>query len=115
MEFAVPGTITNARDEVERAAREKASATPLSEFHPGNPELFRSDSFRPYFDRLRKEEPVHYCKGSIFGPYWSVTKYNDILDIRPNLPETALCQPIRHGTSCNIQLLLAANGNGAAR
>jgi hypothetical protein len=43
MEFAMHGTITNARNEVQRAAREKAYATPLSEFHPGNPELFRSD------------------------------------------------------------------------
>jgi cytochrome P450 len=84
MEFAMHGTITNARNEVQRAAREKAYATPLSEFHPGNPELFRSDSFWPYFDRLRKEEPVHYCKDSIFGPYWSVTKYNDIMDIETN-------------------------------
>jgi cytochrome P450 len=84
MEFAMHGTITNARNEVQRAAREKAYATPLSEFHPGNPELFRSDAFWPYFDRLRKEEPVHYCKESIFGPYWSVTKYNDIMDIETN-------------------------------
>jgi cytochrome P450 len=78
------GTITNAHNEVQRAAREKAYATPLSEFHPGNPELFRSEAFWPYFDRLRKEEPVHYCKESIFGPYWSVTKYNDIMDIETN-------------------------------
>jgi cytochrome P450 len=84
MEFAMHGTITNAHNEVQRAAREKAYATPLSEFHPGNPELFRSDAFWPYFDRLRKEEPVHYCKESIFGPYWSVTKYNDIMDIETN-------------------------------
>src|SRR5258708_26209250 len=84
MEFAMHETITNARNEVQRAAREKAYATPLSEFHPGNPDLFHSDSFWPYFDRLRKEEPVHYCKDSIFGPYGSVTKYNDIMDIETN-------------------------------
>src|SRR6202008_2341079 len=46
--------------------------------------LFRSDTHWPYFDRLRKEEPVHYCKDSIFGPYWSVTKYNDILAVDTN-------------------------------
>jgi cytochrome P450 len=75
------GTITNARNEVQRAAREKAYATPLSEFHPGNPELFRSDTLWPYFERLRNEEPVHFCSTSPVGSYWSVTKYNDIMHV----------------------------------
>jgi hypothetical protein len=45
----------------------------------------RTDTFWPYFDRLRQEDAVHYCKDSMFGPYWSVTKYNDIMDIEtPN-------------------------------
>ena len=30
-------------------------------FDVGNPELFRTDTFWPYFERLRKEDPVHYC------------------------------------------------------
>ena len=51
----------------------------LEDFDPSHPELFRTDTFWPYFDRLRKEDPVHYCKDSMFGPYWSVTKYNDIM------------------------------------
>ena len=29
---------------------------------------------------------MHYCKDSMFGPYWSVTKYNDIMDIETNHP-----------------------------
>ncbi len=66
------------------AARERAMSLPLSEFDPGDPELFRSDTHWPYFDRLRKEDPVHYCKASMFGPYWSVTRYNDIMDIETN-------------------------------
>ena len=52
----------------QKAARERAYALPLEEFNPGDPELFRSDSFWPYFDRLRREDPVHFCKDSIFGP-----------------------------------------------
>src|SRR5258708_3851009 len=67
-----------------QAARDKAWSTPLEQFDPGDPELFKTDSFWPYFDRLRKEDPVHYCKDSVFGPYWSVTKYNDIMDIETN-------------------------------
>jgi cytochrome P450 len=27
---------------------------------------------------------VHYCRDSKFGPYWSITKYNDIMEIETN-------------------------------
>ena len=77
------GTIDLAADTLQ-AARDKAWSIPLEQFDPGDPELFKTDSFWPYFDRLRKEDPVHYCKDSMFGPYWSVTKYNDIMDIETN-------------------------------
>jgi cytochrome P450 len=68
----------------QKAASDRASSIPLEQFNPGDPELFRTDTFWPYFDRLRREDPVHYCKDSMFGPYWSVTKYNDIMDIETN-------------------------------
>jgi cytochrome P450 len=32
----------------------------------------------PYFERMRAESPVHYCEESQFGPYWSITRYDDI-------------------------------------
>src|SRR6201995_3957176 len=78
------GTIDLAGHSQQRAARERAASLPLAEFDVANPELFKTDSFWPYFDRLRREDPVHYCKDSMFGPYWSVTKYNDIMDIETN-------------------------------
>jgi cytochrome P450 len=78
------GTIDSAEDSRQRAARDRAYSIPLAEFDVGDPELFKTDSFWPYFDRLRKEDPVHYCKDSVFGPYWSVTKYNDIMDVETN-------------------------------
>jgi cytochrome P450 len=77
-------TIDLAKSEKQEAARERAYSIPLQDFDPGDPELFRTDTFWPYFDRLRKEEPVHYCKDSMFGPYWSVTKYKDISEIETN-------------------------------
>src|SRR5215467_433227 len=77
-------TIDLADDINAEAARQRAYSLPLGEFDPGDPELFRTDSFWPYFDRLRKEAPVHYTKESMFGPYWSVTRYNDIMDIETN-------------------------------
>jgi cytochrome P450 len=66
------------------AARERAYSMPLADFNPGDPQLFHDYTFWPYFERLRKEEPVHYCRDSMFGPYWSVTKYNDIMEIETN-------------------------------
>jgi cytochrome P450 len=78
------GTIDLVQNPQQEAARKRAATIPLEEFDPGDPELFKTDCFWPYFDRLRREDPVHYCKGSMFGPYWSVTKYNDIMDIETN-------------------------------
>jgi cytochrome P450 len=77
--------IVDLADKVNRnTARERARSLALADFDPGDPELFRSDTHWPYFDRLRREDPVHYCKDSLFGPYWSVTRYNDIMDIETN-------------------------------
>lgn len=54
---------------------------PLQQLDVAQPRLFASDSFWPYFERLRKEAPVHYCADGEFGPYWSVTKYDDIMQV----------------------------------
>jgi len=53
------GTLDLAQNTSREAARERAFALPLGDFDPGHPELFRSDTHWPYFDRLRKEAPVH--------------------------------------------------------
>jgi cytochrome P450 len=63
------------------AARAKAFATPLNDFNVADPELFRSDTLWPWFERLRSEDPVHYCAGSEYGPYWSVTRHRDIIAV----------------------------------
>ena len=59
----------------------------LDKIDVGNPELFRDYTFWPYFEQLRKEDPVHYCSESMFGPYWSVTKYKNIMEV-----ETESCR-----------------------
>src|SRR5215472_4159197 len=69
---------------LQRAAREAAYSMPLKDFHPGAPQLFSTDTLWPFFERLRKEEPVHYCSNSPIEPYWSVTKYNDIMHVDTN-------------------------------
>ncbi|MBN9583010.1 MAG: cytochrome P450 [Afipia sp.] len=78
------GTIAAVRAERQRAARERAYAMPLSEFHPGAPKLFYDDTLWPYFERLRQEEPVHFCTTCPVGDYWSVTRYNDIMHVDTN-------------------------------
>jgi cytochrome P450 len=65
-------------------ARAKAYATPLDKLDPGDPELFRTDALWPYFERLRREDPVHWCAESEFGPYWSVTRFQDIVAVDTN-------------------------------
>jgi cytochrome P450 len=54
---------------------------PLEKLDPGHPGLFEANVVLPYFERLRAEDPVHMCEGSQFGPYWSVTKYEDIMQV----------------------------------
>ncbi len=73
-----------AANDIHKDARNRAYSIPLSEFNVADPELFRTDTMWPYFERLRKEEPVHYCPEHEFGPYWSVTKYNDIMAVDTN-------------------------------
>lgn len=54
---------------------------PLDEMDPSHPSLYEADTFQPYFQRLRDEDPVHYTEDSMFGAYWSVTKYMDIMQV----------------------------------
>ncbi|AMO70265.1 cytochrome [Zhongshania aliphaticivorans] len=63
---------------------ELAKSLPLEDFDVSQTELFARNGLHPYFERLRREDPVHYCKDSIYGPYWSITKYRDIVDIDTN-------------------------------
>jgi cytochrome P450 len=58
--------------------------TDLSTLDISRAERFRDDNFWPFFERLRKEDPVHYCPDSLNGPFWSITKYNDIMAVETN-------------------------------
>ena len=54
---------------------------PLETFDVSKAEIFESNLHGEYFRRLRKESPVHYCPESQFGPFWSITKFHDIVAI----------------------------------
>jgi len=64
--------------------RAKAYAMPLAEINPADTARFKQDTLWPYFERLRAEDPIHYTQDSEFGPYWSVTRWEDIMAIDTN-------------------------------
>ncbi len=80
----VQAAIAADKTDLLREARLAAYATPLEEFHPGAPRLFQNDTLWPWFERLRKEAPVHYCTNAPIEPYWSVTRYHDIMHVDTN-------------------------------
>ncbi|MBI1889561.1 MAG: cytochrome P450 [Burkholderiales bacterium] len=61
-----------------------AYSIPLDQIDVSDPKLFENDTIGAYFERLRREDPVHYCKDGMFGSYWSVTKYQDIVQVDTN-------------------------------
>jgi len=54
---------------------------PLSQIDPSKAELFESGAHWDYFARLRRDDPVHYTAASDFGPFWSITKFKDIVQV----------------------------------
>ena len=61
-----------------------AAAVPLEELDVSRPELFRDDTWRPWFARLRREAPVHYLAESANGAFWSVTNHQHIMEVDSN-------------------------------
>jgi cytochrome P450 len=70
----------------QHSAHEAAYAMPLDRLDISDPTRFQDDTIWPYFERLRREDPVHYCPDSPFGAYWSVTKFKDIMAVDTNHP-----------------------------
>ncbi len=60
---------------------------PLEAIDVADFELFETDTLWGYFERLRDEDPIHYCAQSEFGPYWSVTRFDDIVQVEKD-PES---------------------------
>ncbi len=54
---------------------------PLDEIDLSHPGIWQANEFLPFLARLRKEAPVHYCRQSAVGPYWSIMKYADIMTV----------------------------------
>ncbi|HUN44359.1 MAG TPA: cytochrome P450 [Acetobacteraceae bacterium] len=62
----------------------QAWSLPLEQIDVSDPQIYYDDAWYPYFERLRREDPVHYTPDSPYGPYWAVTKYRDIVQVEVN-------------------------------
>ena len=71
------------------------NALSLEEIDPSNQAYFLHGTHWPHFERMRREDPVHYHDFSMYGPYWSVTRYEDIVFVDTN-PEV-FSSHWRHG------------------
>ena len=65
-------------------ARAEAYALPLDQIDVSKPRLFQDNSVLHYFERLRREAPVHQSQNRFYGKFWSVTKYQDIMQVDTN-------------------------------
>lgn len=68
---------------------------PLESIDMSNPDLYQQGLMHRYFERLRKEAPIHWSEGSECGPFWSLTKYADIIEVDRNARDWSV--DIRHG------------------
>jgi len=53
----------------------------ITELDVSDPRMFQHDYWHDLFARLREESPVHFQPESPAGPFWSVTRYEDIVAI----------------------------------
>ena len=62
-------------------ARAEAFSMPLDQIDVSQPHLFQEDTILHYFERLRRDDPVHLYSNETYGAFWSVTKYKDIMEV----------------------------------
>lgn len=53
----------------------------LHSIHVADPKRFSDGNVLELLEVLRTQDPVHYCEDSPYGPYWSITRYNDIMQV----------------------------------
>ncbi|MEQ8746287.1 cytochrome P450 [Pyruvatibacter sp.] len=61
-----------------------APAPLTSKTNIADPDLWDRNLYFPIFEQMRAQDPVHYCAESEYGPYWSVTRYDDIMAVDTN-------------------------------
>ncbi|MCC6919164.1 MAG: cytochrome P450 [Alphaproteobacteria bacterium] len=66
------------------AKRGEAWSVPLETLDPSEGTLYQRGLLHGYLKRLRQEDPVHWSPTGPSGPFWSITKFNDIVAIDSN-------------------------------
>lgn len=66
------------------AERDLAYGLDIADIDPSDRRLYQDNVFPPYLERLRNESPINYHSHSKVGPYWSITRYEDIRKIDIN-------------------------------
>ncbi len=65
-------------------ARIDPITAPLADIDPSCSDHFQTGAHHAIFRRLRDEAPVHYSRTGPSGPFWSVTRHEDIVAIDTN-------------------------------
>ncbi|NAT78884.1 cytochrome P450 [Dickeya dadantii] len=73
---------------------EDIDAVPLEKINPASRDRFINAAELPMFERLRREDPVHFTPESEFGPYWSLTLWEDIRAVGNNYRDFTSTQNI---------------------
>ncbi len=79
--------MSEAPDFTPKDLAEEIATRPLDQLDPSRGEFFEHDVHWALFERLREESPVHYTAESEtddIGPFWSVTRYDDIMAVDTN-------------------------------
>ena len=106
---------------------DEAYALPLAELNPARVERFQDGTMWPVFERLRAEDPVHFTPDSEFGPYWSITRWEDIMVVDTNheaftstegiglqrLDDQEKFEKLMGGPSRQMQIEMARRGEGS--
>ncbi|MFC3172826.1 cytochrome P450 [Novosphingobium bradum] len=72
--------MSSPREEVASAIRD----IPIEQLSPARDAMFAADTIYPVFDRLRAEDPVHFVDDPVYGPFWSITRHDDIVAVESN-------------------------------
>jgi len=60
------------------------NSIPLDKIDMSNGDYFQHQQHWALFDRLRKEDPVHFFDSEELGRFWSITRYQDIIAVDTN-------------------------------
>ena len=63
------------------ATRLASGPNDLTGIDPADYRHYTEQTWQTMFARLRVGDPVHYCTEGPFAPYWSVTRYKDIVHV----------------------------------